>query len=209
MVEAVNRPKIYSTGVEGGKEQPFTLVELMHGIPDHPNHYIRRGTCYVEGVRHINQVARALLEMPDFVAFRYDTERTNQDVSIPGFLATREWCARVSLDSQRIIIMPTRDHQGSENIMLSGRLSYKVKMGPSAHFLCRGGMAEALVELHYERDYHFDSAKFPSNLEEVKQKWAQQKQNPDEYKQLPHGLITARDLSLNQVLQIISQKPVD
>lgn len=45
-------PNIWSFPVDGScpEIQPFTLVELMRGIPNHPNYLVRRGSCLVKGV---------------------------------------------------------------------------------------------------------------------------------------------------------------
>lgn len=48
-------PRIYDFIHEGDISQPqrFSLTELMHGLPDHPNPYTRRGSCLVTGLRKI------------------------------------------------------------------------------------------------------------------------------------------------------------
>lgn len=45
--------KIWSFPVDGSHPavQPFTLVELMHGIPNHPNYLVQHGSCLVIGVQ--------------------------------------------------------------------------------------------------------------------------------------------------------------
>lgn len=51
-LEASQEPKIWSFPVDGTcpQVQPFSLVELMHGIPNHENYLVRRGSCLVRGV---------------------------------------------------------------------------------------------------------------------------------------------------------------
>jgi len=48
--------KVYTFPEGIGKEpvqQEFTLVELMHGIPNHNNEMVQEGECYVTGVRFV------------------------------------------------------------------------------------------------------------------------------------------------------------
>lgn len=58
-------PKIWSFPVDGShpRIQPFTLTELMHGIPDHPNHLVRRGSCLVMGVSSMPKSAEEFGDM--------------------------------------------------------------------------------------------------------------------------------------------------
>lgn len=53
ILEADSGPKIWSFPVDGShpEVQPFTLTELMHGIPDHPNYLVQSGSCIVMGVK--------------------------------------------------------------------------------------------------------------------------------------------------------------
>lgn len=45
-------PRIWNFPVDGTcpQVQPFTLVELMRGIPNHPNYLVQRGSCFVRGI---------------------------------------------------------------------------------------------------------------------------------------------------------------
>lgn len=45
-------PRIWNLPVDGTcpQVQPFTLIELMHGIPEHPNYLVQSGSCFVRGV---------------------------------------------------------------------------------------------------------------------------------------------------------------
>lgn len=58
-LEADQAHRIWSFPVDGRhpEVQPFTLAELMHGIPDHPNYLVQRGSCLVMGVHSMPKSA--------------------------------------------------------------------------------------------------------------------------------------------------------
>lgn len=96
-------PKIWSFPVDGScpQVQPFTLVELMHGIPKHPNYLVQRGSCLVMGVHSMPKNAQAFDELvqqkvaESFQAYQQEhpeIEITDEHVNRATLLLRENYC---------------------------------------------------------------------------------------------------------------------
>lgn len=245
----IAEPKIWSFPVDGSypRIQPFTLTELMHGIPDHPNRLVRKGSCLVMGVSsmpksaeefddmvkqevdrgiqkyledkpgtqlsddQINRFASVLREnycsyrTNSFRVFRYVNERgTSIADGLPyqGIMTDMEWLAILYFDTQDITMLPYGDSKGGPHSKLfydarakiaASRWGYDGNLGTALSGFCREG-------------FTFSVAKLPSTLEEMNQWWDTIRTVPRV--RLIQGIITETNLSLEQVLSIISHPPV-
>lgn len=223
--------------------QPFTLTELMHGIPEHPIPLVREGSCFITGTRFIpsnttefermlKKAAKNLSRREGyssvsvgsiekvmnwartqpylrqgtfFHAFRYvNTDGSSMADGMPyqGIVTNMVWLAILCFDTKDITILPFGNPKKSphRNLFYDARGS---KLA-SSRWLYDGSLGYALSEFH-QRGFAFNLAKLPSTPEEV-QALVQQNTNVPPQHSI-RGIITDRNLPLNQVLQIISRGP--
>lgn len=189
------KPRIYNLQLE---EQPFSLMELMSGIPDHPDIYIRRGSFYLTGIK----------QAAGFFAFRHNVRSEDNDEEVLGALADRQWSAIISQEDRKATLIPAREPKGCHYMFLAEGDSWKAKLGPGAWWYYTGGLAQTLTEF-YEHGWTFDSVKHCSSREEYLEKYLKQENEKNDY-YCSIGvlaIITRENLTLEQVLQTISQKP--
>lgn len=244
----VIEPKIWSFPVDGShpRIQPFTLTELMHGIPDHPNYLVRRGSCLVMGVSsmpksaeefddmirqdvdrgiqqyqednpgtklsddQINRFTSVLREhycsyrTNSFRVFRYvDDKGKSMADGLPyqGIMTDMEWLAVLYFDTQDITMLPYGDPKGGSHRNLFYDARAKIA---ASRWGYDGNLGTALSEFS-QRGFTFNLAKLPSTLE-MKQWWDTKRTIPQA--RLIPGIITETNVSLEQVLSIISHPPV-
>ncbi|MFH0937457.1 MAG: hypothetical protein V1808_04150 [Candidatus Daviesbacteria bacterium] len=174
------------------QKQPFSLVELNQGIPDHSDPYVRNGEYYLVGIRFISNQGNITTEGLDFYAYRYPSSYWGP----LGCIGNRRWIGLVSPSEKDLILFPTNNKQHFNYLAKGIAIRPKVRC-----WVYAGGLVEALTEFH-ESGYSFDLAKEPSNLEETRQLWLQGKQNPKA--ESLHLLIQGVNLSLEEVFSKIS-----
>lgn len=246
-LEASQEPKIWSSPVDGTcpQVQPFTLIELMHGIPEHSNYLVQRGSCFVRGVtsmpkseeefeatviRMVNktidvytknnhadpteeQIQRATRLLKEnfcgqytnsFRVFRYvDTDGRSIADGLPyqGIITDRNWLTILYLDTQEITVLPFGDPKSGPHRNLFYDARGKIA---GSRWGYDGNLETALSEFQ-QRGFTFNLAKLPSNLEETRQCMDQYSITPKD--RSISGIITDTNLSLVQILTIISQEP--
>lgn len=247
-LEASQEPKIWSSPVDGShpEVQLFTLVELMHGIPDHPNYLVQHGSCLVIGVQsmprnaqefdklvekevndsfqaykrehpetdityeHIERATLLLREnysmrhRTPFQTFRYvdkDGKSMADGNPYQGTITNGQWLAIPYFDTHQITVLPFGDPRNGPHRNLFYDARAKIA---GSRWGYDGNLETALSEFQ-QRGFTFNLAKLPSNLEE-------RRQCTDQYSITPKdrwisGILTDINLSLEQVLTIISQDP--